>query len=250
MQDLQIVIYLIRDLKKDCLKKRHWSLIFNELNIHLNAEDFTLSDLMKNRVYSQHQSIRDIVKMAETEWDYESQLLLINTQIEETLRFKLIPYKEEIYVLSEFDIIQTQLEEFQVILKKGFKTSLITDVDTKERFKELLIKVDSLASTLEKLLDAQKMFLTLDAIFSQQALHKALPADTKKFLELKKAFKTHVSARLNENSSLKHFSQVHLAIQEHLDKISSKGTLIQKSLEDYLEAKRLAFPRFFFMTDK
>ena len=67
---------------------------------------------MKNRVYSQHQSIRDIVKMAETEWDYESQLLLINTHIEETLRFKLIPYKEEIYVLSEFDIIQTQLEEF------------------------------------------------------------------------------------------------------------------------------------------
>ena len=105
--------------------------------------------------------------MAETEWDFENQLVLINSQIDETLRFKLIPYKEEIFVLSEFDIIQSQLEEFQVMLKKGYKTSLITDVETKEKFRELMIKVDGLSSTLEKLLDAQKMFLTLDAIFSQ-----------------------------------------------------------------------------------
>lgn len=37
---------------------------------------------------------------------------------------------------------------------------------------------------------------------------------------------------------------------EALENIISKNTLIQKSLEDFIEAKRLAFPRFFFMTDK
>jgi len=41
----------------------------------------------------------------------------------------------------------------------------------------------------------------------------------------------------------------HLEFNEILESVSNKGTLIQKAVEDYIEAKRLAFPRFFFMTD-
>jgi hypothetical protein len=41
-----------------------------------------------------------------------------------------------------------------------------------------------------------------------------------------------------------------LVLTDTLDKLISKCTIIQKNVEDALEAKRLAFPRFFFMTDK
>lgn len=45
--------------------------------------------------------------MAEAEFDFENQLDLVNSNIESTLKFKLIPYKEDIWVLSEFDIVQS-----------------------------------------------------------------------------------------------------------------------------------------------
>ena len=39
-------------------------------------------------------------------------------------------------------------------------------------------------------------------------------------------------------------------VGESLERFTTKCTLLQKSIEDFIEAKRLAFPRFFFMTDK
>jgi hypothetical protein len=67
MSELQQVIFLLKDLKKDSLKKRHWMIIFQELQIPGFHENFTLQDLQKHGIYSYNEKVRDIVDQAEKE---------------------------------------------------------------------------------------------------------------------------------------------------------------------------------------
>ena len=93
------------------------------------------------------------------------------------------------------------------------------------------------------------MIVTLDALFSQNKIQKSLMGEYKKFNELKKIFRVNVVGKIESNSTVRAFGESLIELQEGVDKIITKGTLVQKAIEDYIEAKRLAFPRFFFMTD-
>eukprot|EP00347_Sterkiella_histriomuscorum_P021796 403332737 len=261
MTELQLTISHVKDLRKDCIKKKHWNMIFNELGLQSlmgRVDEFTLQELQQKgarSIYSYNQEIREITRIAEQEQDFEDQYNLIKSQVEDILKFKLVEYRssgqdEKIYLISEFDIVQAQLEEFIVILKKGQKSPQMTDVSMKDNFINLFTQIENMLNVLEKLNDAQKMILTLDAIFSQTKVQNTLTNDFKKFNEIKKSFKNNITGRMHQNPTLKNFSSIVNSVLENLERIISTGTLIQKSIEDYLEAKRLAFPRFFFMTDK
>jgi hypothetical protein len=63
-------------------------------------------------------------------------------------------------------------------------------------------------------------------------------------------FSTNISDKFHESPSLLTLRDNQELIQTTLEKISSQSTLVHKAVEDYIESKRLAFPRFFFMTDK
>jgi len=61
---MQLSLYLLKDLKKECVKKKHWTMIFNELGLQslLNKDDFTLQDLQSRvKIYSYQPDIRDII---------------------------------------------------------------------------------------------------------------------------------------------------------------------------------------------
>lgn len=62
-----------------------------------------------------------------------------------------------------------------------------------------------MVNVLEKLNDAQKMILTLDAIFSQPKLQTSLPNDSRKFIEIKKSFKNNITGKLSHAPNLKNF---------------------------------------------
>jgi len=66
----------------------------------------------------------------------------------------------------------------------------LTDVELKDKFIATLETVNTLLSTLDKLYDAQKLILSLDAIFSHLKPQRSLNADYKKFLDMKKTFKS------------------------------------------------------------
>ena len=86
------------------------------------------------------------------------------------------------------------------------------------------------------------------ALFSQPIIQKNLAQDYSKLEEVKASFRKDVVGRMGD--SVEEFKMVYDEIQDTLEKILGKTVLIQKSFEDYIEAKRLAFPRFFFMSDR
>ena len=80
-------------------------------------EDFTLADLQKANLYSYHDRVREVIEMADSEFEQERQFVLIKDQLE-TVEVKLTEYKDGLYILSEFDITQTLFEDWLVTLKR------------------------------------------------------------------------------------------------------------------------------------
>jgi len=55
MADIQVSIKMLKELRKESIKKRHWIMIFKELGLQslIGKEEFTLLDLLsKAKIYS------------------------------------------------------------------------------------------------------------------------------------------------------------------------------------------------------
>ncbi len=108
-------------------------------------------------------------------------------------------------------------------------------------------KLNLLSETLDEWLQVQQQWMYLETIFSAADIQRQLPAESKKFFEVDKSFR-HIMESTNEVPK----AAVAGTVQGRKNKLAKHNiTLdrIQKSLEAYLETKRQAFPRFYFLSN-
>jgi len=100
---------------------------------------------------------------------------------------------------------------------------------------------------LEKWIEAQNNWMYLDPIFGSQEIQKALPQEHLKFLELQDSLKKiYFSAYMNPKAVY------NLVVNNRADIFNgliTYFTKIKKIVDDFLEERRLKYPRFFFLTD-
>jgi dynein heavy chain len=108
-------------------------------------------------------------------------------------------------------------------------------------------KLSNISDVIDEWLNCQKQWMYLENIFSAEDIQKQLPNEATLFKGVDKFWKD-TMIRTNKNRLI-------------VDTCDSDGLLakfqganksledIQKSLEDYLETKRAAFPRFYFLSN-
>ena len=109
-------------------------------------------------------------------------------------------------------------------------------------------KLVLLQETLDEWLACQKQWMYLENIFCAQDIQRQLPTESKKFFVVDKSFKELMMKAYEDPNCIKRacapgLKEMMTHHNESLDKI-------QKSLEDYLETKRQAFPRFYFLSNE
>ena len=88
--------------------------------------------------------------MAEKEAGLERQILSIRESVD-LLTLKLTPYRNDIFLLSDFDIVQNTLEEYQITLKKNSKQLASREnVDLADSLDALREDVDKCFNGIEK----------------------------------------------------------------------------------------------------
>lgn len=93
--------------------------------------------------------------------------------------------------------------------------------------------------------DVQRTWSHLESIFiGSEDIRKQLPVDSQRFDEIDKEFKVLMKQMAKEENVVKATNVYGLA--EKLEVIQSQLSLCEKALAEYLETKRLAFPRFYF----
>eukprot|EP00201_Polytomella_parva_P017476 CAMPEP_0175071536 /NCGR_PEP_ID=MMETSP0052_2-20121109/19298_1 /TAXON_ID=51329 ORGANISM="Polytomella parva, Strain SAG 63-3" /NCGR_SAMPLE_ID=MMETSP0052_2 /ASSEMBLY_ACC=CAM_ASM_000194 /LENGTH=4543 /DNA_ID=CAMNT_0016338719 /DNA_START=12 /DNA_END=13643 /DNA_ORIENTATION=- len=239
---------LVQDLHHPAMRDRHWKLLMTTTGKYfVMDEKFCLGDLLALELHNYVDACSEIVDRAQKELNIEKQL----KKIEDTwagLNLLFSPYQDtDIMSMTVEDVITEALEgdNLQLQNMSGQKY-----VQTNPMFLELVAKwqknlgtVDSVLSTW---LDVQKKWQALESIFVGSAdIRVQLPEDSKRFDVVNADFQelmrnapdiTNVVEACNLEGR-----------QERLENMLSQLEMCEKALQDYLETKRIAFPRFYFV---
>ena len=118
------------------------------------------------------------------------------------------------------------------------------NVDECGKWERLLVTVQQV---LEEWLACQRTWLYLEPIFSSEDIMRQMPQEGRRFATVDKMFRATMAQTMEEPKVL-----VAAGRDKMLEKMRESNKLldaIQKGLNDYLELKRLAFPRFFFLSN-
>ena len=241
---------VVEDLGNPALAPRHWRRIFEAC-----GQDFTegilnhmkLATLMAFDVFSYKDVVQEVSGTASGEAALEAGVRDIAAAWQDMeLPTKAYGDTKNVYVLDTLDDVTTLLEDHQVKLQSMMGSRFIQGVRSEVEGWDRRLAL--LSETLEEWLSVQSNWRYLETIFSAEDIQRQLPAESQKFSVVDKKWKevmlkTHASpnvlSALGEGDSLlRSFQDSNKLLEE-----------IQKSLEDYLETKRAAFARFYFLSD-
>ena len=150
-----------------------------------------------------------------------------------------------VHLLRGLDETLTQLEDHQVQVQAVLTSRFVAGVQ--ELVSWWCARLAVVADVLEEWVAVQKTWLYIEFIFGSPDIHEQLPEEAAMFTAADTAFRSlsdraHAAARLIDVAA----SEEVLAA---LRSASAQLDTIQKRLEAFLETKRAAFPRFYFLSN-
>jgi len=230
------------------LKERHWEKISEIVGFQIEPDNsFTLTRVLDMDIEKYVKELEDISESASKEFQIEKSL---DTQEEEwapvIADFK--PWKDTgTYILagSTVEAVQGLLDD-HIIKVQTMKGSPFAKyfAERMRDWEEFLITVQDI---IDIWLKVQSVWLYLEPIFSSEDIMKQMPVEGKKFRDVDKTWREVMEEALADPPATTVFRIEGLL--ERLQDCHQKLEDVQKGLNDYLETKRLYFPRFFFLSN-
>ncbi|KAJ3024564.1 UNVERIFIED_CONTAM: Dynein heavy chain 2, axonemal [Siphonaria sp. JEL0065] len=242
-------IPVLQDLKNPALRDRHWNQIMEETGktFDPNSAQFSLEKIFEIGLDQYGESINALSGAATKELSIEQGLVEIEKSWQE-LDLDVVPYKEDrgYFKIKSTDSLFELLEDNQVTLSamkaSKFFLAFEAQVDHWERTLSLIIEA------IEVLLQVQRQWMYLENIFvGADDIRKQLPKESTVFDGVNLNYKA-IMAKIVQDKNARRATHVDGLIPM-LNDMNAKLEKIQKSLDMYLETKRQAFPRFYFLSN-
>uniref|UniRef100_A0A7S0KGL2 Dynein-1, subspecies f n=1 Tax=Micromonas pusilla TaxID=38833 RepID=A0A7S0KGL2_MICPS len=238
---------VISALGNDALLMRHWDKIQEIIGQPIvRDETFTLQKILDMKCPDHSDAISQVSVEATQERQLESQLEKIVKRWQD-VSFAVTNYKEskDTFILGGLEEVFTALEDSMVtmttILSSRFVAGIRTEVEKVEK------NMNVFSDTLDEWLAVQKNWMYLESIFSAPDIQRQLPNESKQFFGVDKMYKDVMrKTRENDNAMRAATTPEYL---EKFQKANETLDFIQKNLEEYLETKRMGFPRFYFLSN-
>ncbi|KAF7254362.1 Dynein heavy chain 6, axonemal [Varanus komodoensis] len=248
LMDFKEFLPLIIALRNPCLQARHWEIIQNIVGGSISWDKrFTLDKILELDISQCRKEINEVSITATNETTLEVMLKKIIALWCKT-NFHLSPYHTEsssTLIISSAEDITALLEDSQVTIStiKGscYVGPIKSLVDAWDR------KLNLFSCTLEEWLTCQRNWIYLEPIFHAPEIKRQLPGEANLFSQVDNKWKE-IMKRTEENpNALK--ATTTPGVFEMLQSNNAHLEKIQKALEDYLEVKRMLFPRFYFLSN-
>ncbi|XP_026216049.1 dynein heavy chain 6, axonemal isoform X2 [Anabas testudineus] len=237
---------VITDLRNPCMKAEHWKSLESVVGTSLNVEELTVAVLEEINVFSYGMEIQEVSGQASGEASVEA-IIAKAEEVWKTTEFTVLSHgdSKEVFILGGTDEIQVLLDDS--IINVGTAASSRYVAPIKLKVDKFLRQLNLFNQTLDEWLTCQRNWLYLESIFLAPDIKRQLPAESKMFLKVDKSWKEIMARVKKMPNALKAATQPDL-----LETFQHNNALldeIQKCLEDYLESKRVIFPRFYFLSN-
>jgi dynein heavy chain len=250
LKDMGTVLPLVDDLHSPAMRRRHW-LIISELckvdDVNPTETHFLLGTILALKLHNYKAQVEEVVETATKELLIENKLRVMKTcWAKMTLDFDAhgssgveVPRPSE-ELLEKVEEHQTELQSIFAMGK-----SMNHFKDEAETWQCDLGCVDE---TLKQWSAVTKGWGSLESIFlTSEDIRAQLPNDTKRFEGVDAHFRKLMTESVQETNCIR-VCKVEGRLQT-LKGMRGDLELCQKSLNEYLKAKKNIFPRFYFVSD-
>ncbi|KAL2608324.1 hypothetical protein R1flu_026897 [Riccia fluitans] len=251
LKGFQDSLPLIQDLKSEALRKRHWDKLMKETgkSFDMDPKTFTLASIFRMELHNFADVISEITNCAIKELNIETEL----KQLAETWKvqqFDVFKYTKEGvdrgWVLRSTEQTTVLLEEMMMNLQ-GMSSSryvrpFVDEVSAWEQ------KLSHVGEVIDIWMQVQRKWMYLESIFiGSDDIRHQLPEEAKKFDNIDKNW-IKIMAETAKTPNILEACGTDGRL-DTLKMLYNQLENCQKSLSEYLDSKRNAFPRFFFISD-
>ncbi|GET87136.1 dynein heavy chain, putative [Leishmania tarentolae] len=239
------------ELCNPALKEAHWTQLFQNTSIQfIPSAKRTLRSLEAAGLMTDEHSaaVREVVSSAVGIFELEQQLKKLERYWANHL-FVVIPYggRSNAFVVDAVDATLEELEEQQIVVQTCLASKYVAPVQTEMR--EWEAKLSLIHSVLMEWVGVQKTWMYLEFIFMSDDIKRQLPDESLLFSSADRFFGS-LMKRCYEDP---HMAPLCLEgngdTLKKLQKCTYQLECIQKKIDEYLETKRVAFPRFYFLSN-
>ncbi|GMH64114.1 hypothetical protein TrST_g1151 [Triparma strigata] len=246
--DFKLKMNVILELGNPNMKNRHWEKIYTALQqTFYDNLTFALEELLSYGILNHQDLVSEVSAAASGEAQLEGSLSTIQAGWAD-MDFTCLNHRDQanIYILGSLEDIFTLLEDNQVTLQTMMGSRFIMGV--RDEVETWAKKLGLLSETLDEWIACQRNWMYLETIFCAEDIQKQLPVESQKFMVVDKMWKN-IMKQTSEAPKVIGSIDDGPSLLEKFQQANATLESVQKSLEDYLETKRMAFPRFYFLSN-
>ncbi|XP_041519985.1 dynein heavy chain 9, axonemal [Microtus oregoni] len=236
----------VAELQNPAIRERHWRQLMQATGVSFTMDqDTTLAHLLQLQLHHFEDEVRGIVDRAVKEMGMEKTLSeLQNTWA--SMEFQYEPHARTHVPLlqSDEDLIEV-LEDNQVQLQNLMMSKHVAFfLEEVSSWQKKLSTADSVISIW---FEVQRTWSHLESIFiGSEDIRAQLPQDSKRFEGIDSDFRK-LACDVEKTPNVVEATN-RPGLYDKLEDLQSRLCLCEKALAEYLDTKRLAFPRFYFLS--
>ncbi|OHS98393.1 Dynein heavy chain family protein [Tritrichomonas foetus] len=238
---------LLIKLRHPGIKAQHWEQISDITEFTVKPSmDVSLQEFLDYNLDQWFEKISGIAGIAAQEYTIEASIDQMDIELQ-TIKFVTVQYKDSgHFILQQIDDLMSIMDD-QIVTTQSLLTSPFIG-PVKDRATERLDFLKTSHKTLDAWIVCQRNFLYLQPIFTGTSIQQKLHKEATDWQTINKMWGSIMTLTHNHPDFLNVMHRDQLFNQLQTCNKLLEG--IVKGLNEYLETKRLCFPRFFFLSNE
>ncbi|BFZ10052.1 hypothetical protein BsWGS_13093 [Bradybaena similaris] len=245
------VFPLLRKLSSKEIRNRHWLQVMqvSHSSFQLEANIFRLNSLLDIGLIQYTAEVEEICRGASRELELEVKMRMTEEEwTEQVLNFVHYKKRGPMFLDKMFtERLLEQLEDAEALLATMLTSRYIGPL--RDEAASWAEKLKEVTEVLDLWLEVQDLWQYLEAVFSNSLAIKELPQEAKRFSRIDKGWTKMMKRAFDTRNVLQCCCGDEVPKAVVLRHIQEELEICFKSLVEYLNNKRKAFPRFYFLSD-